>query len=228
MSASNTSSLPSRTAFSQVLRVATSLTLATCIAAPAVTMSGCASPGKRTGIGAGAGALGGAAIGGVLGGWKGAAIGGAIGAATGGGVGNYLDKQAQELEKVAETKRTDEGVMVKLKNDVLFDTGKAEVKDQARTQLSQVGAILAKYPQDRIRVAGYTDSTGKTEFNKKLSEERAQAVKAVLVSQGVKEEQLMYKGFGEDSPAAGNDTAAGRAKNRRVELNIDVPEDKQT
>lgn len=190
------------------------------------TTAACTSPGKRTGIGAAGGGFGGAAIGGAIGGWKGAAIGGAIGAATGGAVGNVLDKQAKELEQVAETKRTEDGVMVNLRNDVLFDTGKADLKDNAVTQINKVGDILAKYPQDRIRIAGFTDSVGEADYNQKLSESRAETVKRVLTERGVKEEQMMWKGFGESNPVADNKSNAGRSKNRRVELKIDVPQEK--
>jgi outer membrane protein OmpA-like peptidoglycan-associated protein len=191
--------------------------------AAALDAGSCASPGKRTAIGAGGGAAGGAVIGGLAGGWKGAAIGAGVGALAGGAVGNYLDKQANELEQVAETKRTENGVLVNLKNDVLFDTGKAEVKPQAMAQLNQVGDILAKYPDDRIRIAGFTDSTGGKTINELLSQQRAQSVANVLSQRGVKPQQMQVAGRGPESPVASNKTTAGRAKNRRVELHIDVP-----
>jgi outer membrane protein OmpA-like peptidoglycan-associated protein len=184
---------------------------------------GCATPGKRTAIGAGVGAAAGAGVGAAVGGWKGAAIGAGVGALAGGSVGNYLDKQQQELEKVAETRRTEEGLLVKLKNDVLFDTGSAILKPESVGQLSQVGDILAKYSDDRIRIEGHTDSTGGQANNEALSLRRAEAVKNVLISRGVTEQQILVLGQGETKPVADNKTAQGRSLNRRVELHIDVP-----
>ncbi len=185
---------------------------------------GCSSPGKRTAFGAGAGAAAGGAVGGAAGGWKGAGIGAGIGAIAGGAVGNYLDKQAKELEKVADTKRTANGILVNLKNDLLFDTGKANLKASAQTQLTQLGEILIKYPQNRIRIEGFTDSTGSPDFNEQLSERRAESVREVLSQQGVSPSQMSVDGYGPSRPVASNQSAVGRAKNRRVELFIDVPE----
>lgn len=188
---------------------------------------GCATPGKRTAIGAGAGAAAGAGIGAIAGGGKGALIGAGIGAAAGGLVGNRLDAQAQEMEKVAETKRTEQGILVNLKNDLLFDTGKAEVKPNAQAQLAQLGQIIAKYPTDHVVIAGHTDSTGSNAVNESLSENRAAAVKTVLLEQGVRPDQLVTEGFGESKPVASNSSTSGRAKNRRVELVITDTEAKR-
>ncbi|MBI3544227.1 MAG: OmpA family protein [Deltaproteobacteria bacterium] len=188
-----------------------------------VLIAGCASPGKRTAIGAGGGAGAGAAIGGAIGGWKGAGIGALAGAAAGGAVGNYLDKQKQELEKVAETKRVKDGLLVKLKNDLVFDTGSSDVKPEAARQLDELGQVLAKYKDDRIRINGYTDDVGSAADNETLAKNRADAVRDVLLSHGVDPGQLISTGFGESRPVASNKTAQGRSRNRRVELAIDVP-----
>jgi outer membrane protein OmpA-like peptidoglycan-associated protein len=190
----------------------------------ALAWGGCASPGKKTAIGAGAGAATGAAIGGATGGWKGAGIGAAIGGVTGGAFGNYLDKQAQELEKVAQTKRTRDGILVQLKNDLLFETGSSTLKPDAASQLQQLGDILAKYDKDRVRVEGHTDNVGSDTINDSLSLKRAAAVKEILKSRGVSENQIMAIGQGESRPVANNATKQGRAANRRVELHIDVPQ----
>jgi outer membrane protein OmpA-like peptidoglycan-associated protein len=184
---------------------------------------GCQTAGKRTAIGAGAGAAVGAGLGAVAGGWKGAAIGAAAGAAAGGGVGLYLDKQAKELEQVAETKRTENGILVQLKNDILFGTDSAVLKAEAVEQLTKVGDILAKYEENRIRIEGHADSSGSARHNEQLSERRAEAVRKVLLGRGVRDAQVTALGMGETRPVAPNDTAAGRAQNRRVELHIDVP-----
>lgn len=185
--------------------------------------AGCTTPGKRTGIGAGAGAGAGAAIGGAAGGWKGAGIGAAAGAAAGAAVGNYLDKQYRELERVTDAKRLKNGILIDLKNDLLFTTDSSKLKADAVRELTEVGRILAKYKEDRVRVIGHTDNVGAAEHNDELSQARAQAVREVLERQGVSDEQLIVAAFGESKPLAPNSTAKGRAQNRRVELLIDVP-----
>jgi len=190
-------------------------------------LSGCATPGKKTAIGAGSGAAAGAAIGGLAKGWKGALIGAAAGALAGGAVGNYLDKQADELAQVAETQRTRDGILVKLKNDLLFDTGSAVLKSGAVTEISKLADILVKYPEDRIRVEGHTDSIGNKSKNEVLSSRRAEAVKNVLIGRGVKDNQIMVLGMGQTQPIADNKTSHGRTLNRRVELHIDIPQEEQ-
>jgi len=188
-------------------------------------LAACATPGKGTAVGAAGGAGVGAGIGALAGGWKGAAIGAAVGGVAGGAVGNYLDKQAQELKEVAEnTRRTENGILVDLKSKLLFHTDSAVLKPEAVEQIAKLGDILAKYPDDRIRVQGHTDSTGSVAHNEELSMRRAQSVREVLVSRGVKPSQMLVEGIGEARPIADNRTAAGRAQNRRVELHIDVPQ----
>ena len=189
--------------------------------------TGCATPGKNTAIGSGAGAGVGAAIGALGAGGKGAALGALAGAATGAVVGNYLDKQAAELQEIADTKRVEDGILVNVKSDLLFDTGSSQVKTKAGDQLVQLGNVLAKYKADRIRVEGFTDSTGSAAFNDKLSRQRADAVREVLLSEGVKPDQILVFGYGESRPVASNSTPQGRQLNRRVDLIIDVPQEKQ-
>ncbi len=188
-----------------------------------VAVAGCATAGKDTAIGAGGGAAVGAGVGALVAGWKGAAIGAGVGALAGGSVGLYLDKQAKELQKVAETRRTENGVLVQMKGDILFDTGSAVLRPDAVDRLSQVGDILSRYSDDRIRVEGYTDSTGTSRANEELSQRRADAVRRVLRGRGVRDAQITSLGRGETRPVADNGTAHGRAQNRRVELHIDVP-----
>jgi outer membrane protein OmpA-like peptidoglycan-associated protein len=188
-------------------------------------LAACATPGARTAVGAGAGAGVGGGIGAVAGGWKGAAIGAAIGGIAGGAVGNYLDKQAQELKEVAEnTKRTEDGILVDLKSKLLFNSDSAVLKPEAVDQIAKLGDILAKYPEDRIRVQGHTDSTGTVSHNEELSMRRARSVREVLAARGVKPEQMLVEGVGEARPIADNRTASGRSQNRRVELHIDIPQ----
>jgi outer membrane protein OmpA-like peptidoglycan-associated protein len=189
----------------------------------ALVAAGCETAGKRTAIGGGAGAAVGAGIGALAGGWKGAAIGAGVGALAGGSVGLYLDKQAKELEKVAETKRTENGVLVSMKSDILFDSGSAVLKPEAIEQIEKLGDIIAKYSDDRVQIQGHADSSGTKKGNEELSLRRADAVKRVMLGRGVQEKQMTALGMGDTQPVADNATSAGRAKNRRVELHIDVP-----
>jgi outer membrane protein OmpA-like peptidoglycan-associated protein len=198
-------------------------TTATAAALAGLLVAACGTAGKRTAIGAGVGGAAGAGVGALVGGKKGALIGLGVGALAGGSVGLYLDKQKKELEKIAEVKRTENGLLVQMKNDILFDTGSDGVKAEGVGDLAKMGDILAKYGDDRVRIEGHTDSTGDAKLNQALSERRALAVKTMLVSRGVQESQITVVGLGETRPVGDNGTADGRAKNRRVELHIDVP-----
>lgn len=208
-------------------QVITVITLAAALA----TGTGCQSAGKNTAIGAGAGAAGGAILGAVIGHQTGnrgagALIGAGIGAGLGGVVGNRLDKQKKELEAIAETKRTEQGLVTKLKSDILFDTGKSALKPTATDNLSKMADIMKKYPENVLTVKGYTDATGSANLNRTLSEQRAAAVKSQLVSGGIPPETVSVVGMGPDAPVADNKSATGRAQNRRVEIEITVDESK--
>lgn len=186
---------------------------------------------KNTVKGAGIGAAAGAVVGGILGKQqgsteKGAAIGAVLGGAIGAHAGQRMDKQAKELEKIAETKRTDQGLVTKLKSDILFETGKADLKGSAADNLSQMAAIMKKYPENVLTIKGYTDSTGPDSFNQELSESRAETVRRQLVQNGIPSTVVSTVGMGESNPVAENETASGRQKNRRVEIEVTVDETK--
>lgn len=199
-------------------------TAAAVLLSTALLGTGCATPGKRTATGAAVGGVAGAGAGAIAGGWKGAAVGAAAGAAVGGGVGNYLDKRAQELEKVAETRKTDHGLLLNLQSELLFETNSAVLTRDAVAQLTQIGDILAKYPDDRLTIEGHTDNRGTEPYNESLSLRRADAVARVLKGRGVEERQMVVLGQGETEPVAPNTTDQGRTANRRVELHIDMPQ----
>lgn len=195
------------------------------------SLIGCASSeNRKTGIGAGIGAAVGAGIGAVIGHQSGnrdggAAIGAVLGGLAGGSYGAYLDQQAKELSKIAETRRTEQGIITKLKGDLLFDTGKSYLKGDAKSKVDQIAAIIVKYPEDRVRVIGHTDSSGPDGLNAKLSVNRAEAVYQRLVSKGIPAEFVEAQGMGEMQPVASNATPQGRQLNRRVELEIVVDEE---
>lgn len=201
------------------------------IGALTVAQLGCESAGKKTAMGAGIGAAAGAAVGAIVGHQsgnraKGAMIGAALGGGVGGVVGNRLDKQQKELAKIAETKRTEQGLVTKLKSDILFDTGKSELKPLAKTNLSQMAGIMKKYPENVLTVKGYTDNTGSAAVNRALSEKRAEAVKYHLILGGIPADTVSILGEGPGNPVADNSTPDGRSQNRRVEIEIAVDESK--
>lgn len=189
--------------------------------------AGCASSEKKnTYRGAGIGAVVGGGLGAIVGKGKGAAIGAVLGGALGGYAGSRMDKQAKELQQIAETKRTEQGLITKLKSDILFDTGKAELKPEARENLKKMADIMKKYPENVLTVKGYTDNTGSQEINEILSEKRAKAVKGQLVASGLPEPVVGTQGMGPINPIADNSSLEGRKQNRRVEIEVTVDESK--
>ena len=126
-------------------------------------------------------------------------------------------RMLQQLNQVLQTRDTARGLIVNMP-DVLFDTGKADLKPSARERLAKVAGILIAYPDIRVEIDGYTDSTGSLEFNERLSQQRADSVRSYLSSQGVNSSAITTQGFGPSQPIASNDTTSGRQQNRRVEL----------
>jgi outer membrane protein OmpA-like peptidoglycan-associated protein len=182
--------------------------------------------GKGAAIGGGGGALVGAGIGALAGGGKGALIGGAIGAGVGAGsgalIGHYMDKQQKALKNVkgAKVEREGDKLVVKFNSAILFDTGKAALKPQSKKDLGELAKVLKEYKDTDLVIEGHTDNTGKKSFNEKLSKERAEAVVALLESQGVTSARLTGRGLGDAAPVADNGTEAGRQQNRRVQVQI--------
>ena len=109
---------------------------------------------------------------------------------------------------------------IELKQTVYFDTNKATIKAVSFALLDDVGAALRDNPKIEVEIQGHTDSQGKDDFNKKLSQRRAESVKAYLARKGVDASRMVPKGYGEDVPIADNRTAGGRSQNRRVEFVI--------
>lgn len=182
---------------------------------------------KGAGIGTAIGAVAGAVIGHQTGKRnEGALIGAAIGGGIGTVAGRRLDKQQKELEKIAETKRTEQGLITKLKSDILFDTGKSTLKPQAVTNITQLADIMKKYPENILTVRGYTDDTGSKQVNNPLSKMRADAVSSQLVQAGVPANTITALGMGSADPVDPAKTAEARSKNRRVEIEITVDESK--
>lgn len=177
------------------------------------------------------GAVAGAIAGGVLGAATGsgnrlpeALLGAGIGAVAGGVVGASLDRQAAELRAQLgnniDVRNTGDEIVVTMAQDILFATDSANLRPDLRSDLRSIATNLQRYPDSAIIVTGHTDSTGSMAYNQNLSERRADSVAAVLIESGVSSRRVVARGAGQTQPVASNDTAAGRAQNRRVEIVI--------
>ncbi|MEI7526933.1 MAG: OmpA family protein [Mariniphaga sp.] len=183
---------------------------------------------KGAGIGVAAGAL----IGGLIGNYAGkggnavwgAVIGAAVGGGTGAIIGNKMDKQARKISEAlpgADVERVGEGIRLVLKEDaVRFDVNKSTLTAQAKTNLNKLISVFIEYSETNIDIFGYTDSSGKADYNLKLSKDRAESVKTYLISKGLIAGRLKTTGLGIADPIATNDTEEGKSQNRRVEFAI--------
>lgn len=139
------------------------------------------------------------------------------------------DRRAQEAELQArmlreqmdrlEAEQTDRGMVMTL-GDVLFDIDKSDLKPGGERTVRKLSDFLREYPGYRVRVEGYTDSTGEASYNQELSLRRAQSVQNQLLEDGISSDRVEVQGLGEDYPKATNTTSAGRQENRRVEIVI--------
>lgn len=185
---------------------------------------------NNTGTGALAGAVGGALLGYLTNtsdgeqGRKNALIGAGIGALGGAAVGNYMDRQQAELSRqlagtgVSVTRQGD-NLVLNMPNDVTFGVDQADIQPRFDRVLDGVATILNRYPQTLVDIVGHADSTGDDAYNQGLSERRASSVAMYLTDRGgVLRGRLYVQGRGETQPIASNDTAEGRAQNRRVEI----------
>jgi outer membrane protein OmpA-like peptidoglycan-associated protein len=208
-------------------------------AAAAIVLAGCTTTDPYTGEQKTSNATQGAIIGGLLGAGIGALtntssgkqaarnalIGAGVGALAGGAVGGYMDQQEAELRQRlraagVSVRRVGNNIQLVMASDITFDTGAAQVKPQYYQTLAAVAEVLREYNKTYVEVSGHTDSQGATDFNQRLSQDRAYSVSNVLVQNGVNGGRLIPAGFGETRPVASNATNAGRAQNRRVEIQI--------
>lgn len=201
-----------------------SRTLIFSLSAVAVLVGGCAdmTPAQRSAaIGGGLGALAGVAIGDST---QSAAIGAGVGA-----LGGYIwsTKMAEKkaaMERatagtgVAVTQTPDNQLKLNIPSDISFDTGRADIKSNLRPILDQFAQGLNNQPNTEIRIIGHTDSTGSDAVNNPLSINRAASARDYLVSRGVDGRRIQIDGRGSREPIADNNSAAGRANNRRIEI----------
>ncbi|MGZ3874628.1 MAG: OmpA family protein [Mucilaginibacter sp.] len=202
-------------------------TLGIAVAMTGMLASGCDSltkTQKGAAIGAGGGGVIGALVGKAAGNTAlGAIIGGAVGGTAGALIGHKMDKQAAEIKQTvpgATVTRAGEGIIVNFSSGILFDTDKSDVKADAQTNLQNLATSLQNNPETNILIVGHTDNTGSDAHNMDLSIQRAQAVKSVIIGDNVSGSRLSIQGKGETEPIGDNNTVAGRAQNRRVEIVI--------
>lgn len=191
---------------------------------------GCATR-SQTGavVGAGSGAVVGGVIGRAAGNTAaGAIIGAAVGGAAGAVIGNYMDRQAAEMEQDLEGARIErigEGIKITFDSGILFAFNSANLESEARRNLTNLATILNKYDDTDILLEGHTDSDGAADYNTGLSRRRAQSVNDFLSGLEVLSSRFTVKGYGEEQPIATNETAEGKALNRRVEVAIMANDD---
>lgn len=202
--------------------------------------AGCSSwtnTGKGALIGGGSGTALGAGVGALIGGGKGAAIGAAVGAAVGTGagvlIGRKMDKQKAELEQqlanqaAIETVTDQNGlqaIKVTFDGGILFPTNGTTLSAQAKSDLNRFATSLNNNPETNVQVYGYTDNTGTMQVNQRVSTGRADAVRNFLIGDGVAGGRITAEGIPMADYVASNETAAGRAQNRRVEIFISANE----
>ncbi|MGO4439549.1 OmpA family protein [Rhizobium sp. RAF56] len=177
-------------------------------------------------IGAGLGALAGLAVGGSPVGRRNAAlIGAGIGALAGGSIGNYMDQQEAELRQQLQgtgvsVTRIGDRIVLNMPSNITFDVDQDAVRPEFYSTLNSVAIVLRKFDRTLIDINGHTDSTGSLQHNQDLSQRRAISVARLLGSQGIDQRRVSAVGFGPSQPIASNATEAGRAQNRRVEIQI--------
>jgi len=210
------------------------ISVAAILMAALVVFSGCSTTSKTTKgalIGGGGGALLGAGIGALAGKGKGAvigaAIGTAVGATTGAIIGNKMDKKQKELEALQNAKVQEvtdanglKGILVTFDGGILFATGKSDLSATAQSSLSDFATKMSNMTDTDITIWGHTDNTGSLATNQALSLARAQSVATYLTGKGIASSRITTAGKADTMPVASNDTAAGKAQNRRVEIYI--------
>lgn len=200
------------------------------VATSAMLFSSCATfqNASHTTRGAAIGTAAGGTVGALIGGKAGnTAVGAIAGAVIGGGagalIGKRMDNQAKEIENTvagAEVIKAEEGIIVKFDEGILFDFNKTDLKQAARSNVAKLVETLNKEPDTEVLIIGHTDNVGSLDVNQRISLARANSVKNYAVSQGLRGSRVKTEGKNYSEPIASNDTEAGRAENRRVEIVI--------
>ncbi|WMN58974.1 OmpA family protein [Pseudoalteromonas xiamenensis] len=198
--------------------------------ATVIALSGCQM--TNTGQGAAIGAATGAVLGKATGNHKDKRIfiGAAIGAIAGAAIGDYMDKQEAEFRRELEGTGVDvvrEGnnMTLVMPSNITFASNQASISPEFYNTLNGVAKVMNKYDKTWLTIIGHTDSTGASDYNQRLSEQRAMSVRNYLVANQVAAVRLQTQGMGELQPVASNQTEQGKAMNRRVEIQI-IPNQK--
>lgn len=177
-------------------------------------------------LGAGVGALAGLAVGGSPRAQRNAVlIGAGLGALTGGAIGSYMDQQEAELRRTLQgtgvgVVRNGDNLTLVMPSNITFATDQDQINAGFYPTLNAVSLVLKKYNRTLVDVNGHTDSTGNAGYNQGLSERRAMSVANYLTAQGSDPRRFSVLGFGASQPIASNSSEAGRAQNRRVEIQL--------
>lgn len=208
-------------------------TLMACVVA-STALAGCANmteTQQRTAVGTGVGAVVGAALGSAVGRSGGATRTGAVLGAAAGGIGTYvwskrMEDQKREMEQatagtgVGVSQTADNQLKLEIPSDISFDTNRADIKPNFQPILDRFAQTLNANANTTVRIVGHTDSTGSDAVNDPLSVNRAANTRQYLAARGVDPARISIDGRGSHEPIADNGTAAGRAKNRRVEIYV--------
>jgi outer membrane protein OmpA-like peptidoglycan-associated protein len=177
------------------------------------------------GIGAVTGAVIGAATSSKKDRTKGALIGAAVGGAAGGGYGYYVDTQEAKLRQTlvgtgVQVQRNGDNLKLIMPGNITFASNSSDISSGFYQTLNSLVLVFKEFDKNGVAIVGYTDSTGSLQLNQNLSNQRAQSVASYLVANGVPSNRISSYGAGPSNPIASNDTADGRALNRRVEINL--------
>ena len=183
----------------------------------------------KAGVYGGVGAISGAVIGAATSSKKdrakGALIGAAVGGAAGGGYGYYVDTQEAKLRQTlqgtgVQVQRNGDNLTLIMPGNITFASSSADISSSFYPTLNSLVKVFKEFNKNGIDIVGYTDSTGSALLNQDLSNRRARSVAAYLEGNGVQASRISSYGAGSSQPIASNDTASGRALNRRVEINL--------
>lgn len=156
---------------------------------------------------------------------KGALIGATVGGAAGAGYGYYVDQQEARLRQElrgtgVQVVRNGENLQLIMPGNITFASGSSDISSGFYPTLGSLVKVFQEFDKNGIEIVGHTDSTGSDDLNMRLSRDRAQSVASYLASQGISSARISATGYGSSQPIASNDTAQGRAQNRRVEINL--------
>ena len=199
--------------------------LAGCTTNPYTGESQAGKAGIYGGIGAATGAVIGAATSSKKDRTKGALIGAAVGGAAGGGYGYYVDTQEAKLRQTlqgtgVQVQRNGDDLKLIMPGNITFASNSADISSSFYPTLNSLVLVFKEFNKNGVNIVGHTDNTGSLELNQSLSQRRAQSVANYLTANGVPGQRISAHGAGPSQPIASNATDAGRAQNRRVEINL--------